>query len=170
MSDLPFGLRLCDSVSHSCWNSKLRSTQVASHWQGPHKTVLSLSLLLLEGFLGAHCSNRHHQARIARIKLTFLQEYPPSEEMNTSGLVVCRFLAGWAETKRPLCLFARQLQVILQIYISQHGKICFKGGASTKSWLLRWLIQKAEGEDRKEKPKHYNVRGLLKLFGGWGSG
>ena len=32
-----------DSVSHSCWKSKLRSTQAASHWQDPHLLNINCS-------------------------------------------------------------------------------------------------------------------------------
>ena len=31
-----YGLCRCDFVQHSCWQSKLRGTEVASHWQAPH--------------------------------------------------------------------------------------------------------------------------------------
>ena len=33
---LSLGLCLCDFVLHNYWKRKLRSTQVASHWWGPH--------------------------------------------------------------------------------------------------------------------------------------
>ena len=45
------GLCLCDFVPHSFWRSKLRSTQVASHWRGPH--LLNIAVLeVADGLFG----------------------------------------------------------------------------------------------------------------------
>jgi len=42
---------LCDFAPHSCWNNSLRSTQVVSHWRGPH--LLNIAVLAVaDGLYG----------------------------------------------------------------------------------------------------------------------
>ena len=54
-----FELCLCDPLPHSCWKSKLRSTQVASHWRGPHLlniVVLAWLTFFMGRSSGMNCS------------------------------------------------------------------------------------------------------------------
>ena len=51
------GHRLCDFVSCSCRKSKLRGTQVAWHWRGPH--LLNTVVLAVADGLFALCGSEH---------------------------------------------------------------------------------------------------------------
>ena len=46
---LCYGHCLCDSAPHSSWNSSEQSTQVASHWWGPHCLNIDVVLAVVHG-------------------------------------------------------------------------------------------------------------------------
>ena len=85
---LLIGHCLCDFAPHSCWNSNSRSTQVASHWRGPH-LLNFIVMAVADELLGFYRSERADDLSISS------RPPPPPPHPPSSSSLSSRFLSWY---------------------------------------------------------------------------